>query len=101
MILEPDADGTVFRFFEVTPESELPSVDERRTQWEARLTTLSDEERAAAVALRPDISRHPMNHCRNQLGVVDTGVPDAAPHDGDGRSDPHRPHPGSRHQSDV
>jgi len=70
VILEPDADGTVFRFFEVTPERQLPSIDERRAQWEARLASLSVEERAAAEALRPDISRHPSMHRTRTVDYV-------------------------------
>ncbi len=62
VILEPDSDGTVFRFFEVVPESEQPSVAERQKAFEDRLARASEEERAEARRLRPDTSRHPSMH---------------------------------------
>ena len=62
VILEPDQDGTVFRFFEVTPESEQPSVEERQKAFEDRLENASEEERAEARRLRPDTTRHPSMH---------------------------------------
>ena len=70
MILEPDPEGTVFRLFEVAPESQLPSVEESPKQWEERLAAMAGEERAAAVALRPDISRHPSMHRTRTVDYV-------------------------------
>ena len=70
VILEPDPEGTVFRLFEVAPESQLPSVEERRKQWEERLAAMAGEERAAAVALRPAISRHPSMHRTRTVDYV-------------------------------
>ena len=62
VILEPDPDGTVFRFFEVVPEREQPSVEERHKAFEDRLASASEEEHAQARRLRPDTSRHPSMH---------------------------------------
>ena len=62
VILEPDPNGTVFRFFEVVPESEQPSVEERQKAFEDRLASASEDERAEAHRLRPDTSRHPSMH---------------------------------------
>lgn len=60
--LEPDENGTVFRFFEIKPESELPSIEERVQAWEDRVAALDPEDQEKARALRPDISRHPAMH---------------------------------------
>ncbi len=62
VILEPDPNGTVFRFFEVVPESEQPSVEERHKAFEDRLSSATEEESAEARRLRPDTSRHPSMH---------------------------------------
>ena len=62
VMLEPDANGTVFRFFEIRPEREQPSLEDRARQWQERLATMNEEEKAAALALRPDTSRHPSMH---------------------------------------
>ncbi len=70
VILEPDANGTVFRFFEVAPEAGLASVEERRRQSEARLAAMSEDERAAAATLRPDVSRHPSMHRTRTVDYV-------------------------------
>ena len=70
VILEPDPDGTVFRFFEVAPESELPALEERRRAWEVGLAAMDDDERASATALRPDVSRHPSMHRTKTVDYV-------------------------------
>ena len=62
VILEPDSNGTVFRFFEVAPDQELPSVEERQRAFQERLASLSEEQRAEAQRIRPDTSRHPSMH---------------------------------------
>ncbi len=62
VILEPDPNGTVFRFFEVVPESEQPSVEERHKAFEDRLASASEEVGAETRRLRPDTSRHPSLH---------------------------------------
>jgi mannose-6-phosphate isomerase-like protein (cupin superfamily) len=62
VILEPELDGTVFRFFEIAPESTLPSVEDRRKAAEERLARLDDAQREAALRIRPDTSRHPAMH---------------------------------------
>jgi mannose-6-phosphate isomerase-like protein (cupin superfamily) len=62
VILQPDSNGTIFRFFEVAPEGQLPGVEDRRRRWESQLAAMSADERAAATAQRPDVSRHPAMH---------------------------------------
>lgn len=62
VILQPDANGTVFRFFEVAPEGQLPGVEERRSRWDSQLAAMSEDERATAAAQRPDVTRHPAMH---------------------------------------
>lgn len=62
VILEPDPNGSVFRFFEVGPESANPSVEERERAFQERLAGLSEEARAQAQRIRPDTSRHPSMH---------------------------------------
>ena len=54
----------------MAPESQLPSVEESPKQWEERLAAMAGEERAAAVALRPDISRHPSMHRTRTVDYV-------------------------------
>ena len=61
-ILEPDANGTIFRFFEVRPEREHGSPEDREREAQERLAAMSEQERAAAIARRPDTSRHPGMH---------------------------------------
>ncbi len=60
--LEPDSNGTIFRFFEVRPERELGSREDREREQQERLAGMTEEERAATVSRRPDTSRHPGMH---------------------------------------
>ena len=60
--LEPDPNGTIFRFFEVRPERELGSREDREREQEERLASMSEAEREAALSRRPDTSRHPGMH---------------------------------------
>ena len=60
--LEPDPNGTIFRFFEVRPESELGSREDREREQEERLAAMSEAERESTLARRPDTSRHPGMH---------------------------------------
>lgn len=62
VVLEPEPNGTVFRFFEVGPESALPGLEERQRAFEERLASLTEEQRAEARRIRPDTSRHPAMH---------------------------------------
>ena len=61
-LLEPDPDGTIFRFFEVRPERELGSREDREREQQERLASMSERERASVIARRPDTSRHPGMH---------------------------------------
>ncbi len=70
VILEPDPNGTVFRFFEVQPENQLPSVEERRRQQEQQLAAMGEDERVRAAALRPDVSRQPSMHRTRTVDYV-------------------------------
>ena len=70
VILQPDANGTVFRFFEVQPENQLPSVEERRRQQEEQLAAMGEEQSVRAASLRPDVSRHPSMHRTRTLDYV-------------------------------
>ncbi len=70
VILEPDANGTVFRFFEVQPDNQLPSVDERRRQREEQLAAMGEEDRVRDAELRPDVSRHPSMHRTRTVDYV-------------------------------
>ena len=47
-ILEPDANGTIFRFFEVRPERQHGSPEDREREAQERLAAMSETERAAA-----------------------------------------------------
>lgn len=60
--LEPDPNGTIFRFFEVRPERELGSREDREREQQDRLAAMTEEERAATISRRPDTSRHPGMH---------------------------------------
>ncbi|HAL46526.1 MAG: cupin domain-containing protein [SAR202 cluster bacterium] len=60
--LEPSAEGSKFRFFRVAPESTLPSFEERNAQQAARLDTMNEDDRADAVRIRRDTTRHPGMH---------------------------------------
>jgi mannose-6-phosphate isomerase-like protein (cupin superfamily) len=62
MDLEPDPNGTVFRFFEVKPERELASPEDRERAAQVRLATMNEKQRAAAISRKPDTTRHPGMH---------------------------------------
>ena len=60
--LEPPENGSVFRFFQLDPESSLPSIGERHKEWERRIAAMDEEARKRISRLRPDTSRHPGMH---------------------------------------
>jgi mannose-6-phosphate isomerase-like protein (cupin superfamily) len=62
VMLEPSVNGSKFRFFRVAPESTLPSIEERNDAFDARLETMDDAERADALRIRHDTTRHPGMH---------------------------------------
>ena len=62
MELEPDANGTVFRFFEVKPERELGSPEDRERAAQERLAAMNEKQREAAISRKPDTTRHPGMH---------------------------------------
>ena len=70
VILQPDPNGTAFRFFEVQPENQLPSVEERRRQHEEQRAAMGGGESVRAASLRPDVSRHPSMHRTRSLDYV-------------------------------
>ena len=62
MELEPDPNGTVFRFFEVKPERELGTPEDRERAAQERLAAMNEKQREAAISRKPDTTRHPGMH---------------------------------------
>ena len=60
--LEPESEGSKFRFFRVEPESSLPSIEERHAAAAARLAAMDDDARAETQRIRKDTTRHPGMH---------------------------------------
>ena len=60
--LEPPKNGSVLRFFQLDPESSLPSIEERHKEWEKRIAAMDEEARKGALRICPDTSRHPGMH---------------------------------------